>query len=728
MRKYFQHYIDKTEKEGIQTSIIDQVIRKTSLPTLPKINLKLIDACESHAGNPKAISELIQLDPALTFRLISTASLSGNKQLTQVGNIEKTIDLMGVDGIKKIITLAATDAVLGGTKCGSFDLELFWRHSLECAYLAKHIAEQVDFKSPEFGYLAGLLHDIGKLVLISNFPDEYNRLLIDESYSNESTFLEDKRFGIDHCKIGAWLIDQWPSFSFIADAIFYHHYALEKIANASLLVKIVYLANILAEESKEDSIRYQSAEILFGFNREQTDNCQMDSQIKLKEALHILDIESSISEGTESQLTNPSYTQNALEDQVRIVSMTSIAMQNIYKSKNTEDLIAKVKESLRILMGVGDILFFLYNHDEKALVSRYIEDNDSWGMIDQLYVPASLEESILISSLLKREPIDSFTYSRDSDLTLIDSQILHFLDKEGILSLPMLEEDEFIGTIVLGVEKNELPFIYSNANVLKTLTDQVASILKADQVRQTRLKKWQFERLESSMINTKKIVHEINNPLSIIKNYLKVLKMKLPEDNSAHDEIRIVNEEINRIGDMLRNLVVPSEKGIREREPVNINKLLSDLVRLLNGSLGKQSGIEIHLESDPSVPITFFKKDNLKQVVINLIKNAAEAMPEGGNIYIKTAYLPTPSNGVSKNPSGAGSEKVEINIRDEGQGIPAGNKLDLFDPFVTSRKGHEGLGLSIVNDLIKKMNGTLECQSYEGRGTNFKIKLPLSSG
>jgi signal transduction histidine kinase len=127
------------------------------------------------------------------------------------------------------------------------------------------------------------------------------------------------------------------------------------------------------------------------------------------------------------------------------------------------------------------------------------------------------------------------------------------------------------------------------------------------------------------------------------------------------------------------------------------------------------------------LPPVFSEKNGLKQVVINIIKNAVEAMPRGGNLYINTEHLPKKIRDGMEKGLGPTFESVEVGIRDEGPGIPEQIKARLFEPYVTSKKGeHAGLGLSVAYRIVKELSGTLTCESEEGSGTTFRIVLPVA--
>jgi signal transduction histidine kinase len=116
-------------------------------------------------------------------------------------------------------------------------------------------------------------------------------------------------------------------------------------------------------------------------------------------------------------------------------------------------------------------------------------------------------------------------------------------------------------------------------------------------------------------------------------------------------------------------------------------------------------------------------KDVLKQAVLNLLKNSAEALTDGGNIHVETEFVP----GDKENHVDNGNGRAKLTIRDDGPGIPESVRDQLFQPFVTSKASHEGLGLSIAQGLIQQLHGTISCDPAAESGTQFTIWLPVAS-
>lgn len=285
-----------------------------------------------------------------------------------------------------------------------------------------------------------------------------------------------------------------------------------------------------------------------------------------------------------------------------------------------------------------------------------------------------------------------------------------------------------MGVIVLGLDQTEYTHLAQQVGVLQMFARHAGMALSGYRIKKALFKVAQSERLGASHELARKIIYEINNPLGIIKNYLKILDLKLAEQNIGQDEIVIINEEIDRVSQILRDLLAFSNKTSLTPQAVDVNKILSDMVKLTREPLFSDHKITIYTDFDPSLPPVRADRNALKQVFINLIKNAAEALTEGGNIYIKTKKMSPELDAGMKAPGVASTGLAEITISDDGPGISKKIRNRIFQPFASTKGGsHLGLGLSVVHNIIEALDGTITCESEEGKGTSFRISLPLYS-
>ncbi|HZB93580.1 MAG TPA: ATP-binding protein [Stellaceae bacterium] len=217
------------------------------------------------------------------------------------------------------------------------------------------------------------------------------------------------------------------------------------------------------------------------------------------------------------------------------------------------------------------------------------------------------------------------------------------------------------------------------------------------------------------------LAHEVKNPLSGIRGAAQLLE----ENASAGDRelTRLICDESDRICALVDRMEVFSDRRPIERGPINIHEVL-ERVRLV-----AQTGFARHVrfieEYDPSLPAVHGNRDLLIQVFLNLVKNAAEAVPaQGGEIQITTAY----QHGVRLAVAGSESRvhlPLVISIVDNGEGIPEELGQHLFDPFVTTKHNGTGLGLALVAKVIGDHGGVIEFDS-QPRRTVFRVFLPMA--
>jgi two-component system, NtrC family, nitrogen regulation sensor histidine kinase GlnL len=220
------------------------------------------------------------------------------------------------------------------------------------------------------------------------------------------------------------------------------------------------------------------------------------------------------------------------------------------------------------------------------------------------------------------------------------------------------------------------------------------------------------------------LAHEIKNPLSGIRGAAQLLETSVGDDDRALT--RLICEETDRIVKLVDRMESFSSERPTQRESLNIHAVLDHVKRL--GQAGFAQHIRFSEIYDPSLPHVLGSRDQLIQVFLNLVKNAAEAIGDesiDGEITMSTAYRP----GV-RLKAGAGAEPIslplEICIRDNGSGVPSDLAGNLFDPFVTSKASGSGLGLALVAKVIGDHGGIIEFESHPRR-TTFRVLMPLDT-
>jgi len=230
-------------------------------------------------------------------------------------------------------------------------------------------------------------------------------------------------------------------------------------------------------------------------------------------------------------------------------------------------------------------------------------------------------------------------------------------------------------------------------------------------LRDTQEQLLQSEKLAAMGRLTSQIAHELNNPLYGIMNTLELLKTEIPADNKRRKILEMALSETIRLSDLLRKMLSFSKPDQEERHPVDINSVLDEILLLHEKQL-KENDINIAVTFAEGLNLVNASKNQLRQVFLNMVANARDAMPDGGTLSVTT---------------GGDNDTVYVEVTDTGTGIREEHLDKIFDSFFTTKgevKG-VGLGLSVCYGFIKDHGGDIEVKSQVGEGTIFTISLPV---
>jgi len=238
---------------------------------------------------------------------------------------------------------------------------------------------------------------------------------------------------------------------------------------------------------------------------------------------------------------------------------------------------------------------------------------------------------------------------------------------------------------------------------------------RSQQLRKIQASLMQSEKLASLGRLASGVAHEINSPLTGILTFSHLLMRKLKDNPELQKELELIVRETTRVSTIVRGLLDFARESKPQKRPCNINELILHTLSLVERQSVFQN-IRIVKNLDPQVPIILLDANQIQQVFMNILLNAADAMATGGSLTISSSPVP-------------GDSFVRVNFSDTGCGIPEENLNRIFDPFFTTKadKKGTGLGLAVSYGIIDRHRGRIEVQSEIDRGTTFTIQLPVEA-
>jgi two-component system nitrogen regulation sensor histidine kinase GlnL len=220
------------------------------------------------------------------------------------------------------------------------------------------------------------------------------------------------------------------------------------------------------------------------------------------------------------------------------------------------------------------------------------------------------------------------------------------------------------------------------------------------------------------------VAHEIRNPLGAIRGAVQLLARELGEDPRLREYTDVLLKEVDRVNRIIEAMLDLGRPVQLRRAPLNLHQLL-ERVTLLQEESARSRRVSVVRRYDPSLPPILGDEDRLIQVFHNLVVNALDAMKSGGRLTLSTRVSLNPLYGKIDVGGGKGT-MVEVQVADEGAGIPTGVLTRVFDPFFTTKDRGLGLGLAVCHRILEEHHGAIQVESTEGRGTVVTCFLPIA--
>jgi signal transduction histidine kinase/CheY-like chemotaxis protein len=298
----------------------------------------------------------------------------------------------------------------------------------------------------------------------------------------------------------------------------------------------------------------------------------------------------------------------------------------------------------------------------------------------------------------------------------------------SLMFVPIRHGSEVIGVMSI---QSYTPNVYDRKSLetLQALADHCAGALNRIRTEQalgaTLEELWQAQKMEAIGQLAGGVAHDFNNMLAVMRGNAELLLLS-PTKHSpeTRDCLKQITAAAERAAKLTRQLLAFSRKQVMQSQPLDLNDLAANLGQMLTRAIGEHIRLECHYAA--RLPFVQADTGMIEQVLVNLVLNARDAMPDGGNLYLVTERVMLDESHVRANPDARAGEFVCLTVRDTGTGIAKEHLPRIFEPFFTTKeigKG-TGLGLSTVYGIMKQHRGWIEVSSQLGTGTTFKLFLP----
>ncbi|MHC4436382.1 MAG: ATP-binding protein [Planctomycetota bacterium] len=397
------------------------------------------------------------------------------------------------------------------------------------------------------------------------------------------------------------------------------------------------------------------------------------------------------------------------EDETLLTEFEDSLMLIVDPEQLTNNLLSK----LQGLMDVEKAFVYLADRSESSHTFSLV---DKAGQGDNR-LPALAANGIIARWFRANRQILFFEENAEVTDYLLD-ELKPFLDLSVNLACPLISMDRLIGMVFLHLSQG--PLNKSQTANLQVLSRQASlafenALLFKERLRQNE-RMFRAEQLATMGQFAAGIAHELRNPLTAIRSTVQYLENEFGRDTDQRKLAHDILDEVDRLNNIVGNLLSLARPAESNPEEIDVRR---EIERCANFIEAKAKSQNINLETDfeDDLPKLRFDQAELRQVLLNVMMNGLQAMPEGGRLLIKACCL--------VEDSVAGSERMLIQIQDEGTGIPANLRQKVFEPFFTTKAGGTGLGLAICNSIVKRYNGEIWIEQAEGGGAEVKISLPV---
>ncbi|NLX19562.1 MAG: HDOD domain-containing protein [Desulfobulbus sp.] len=526
---------------------------------MPQVLVQLIDKCYEPETDLSEIAAIIDKDTTISAKLLQLANSAFIGARRSFLNVEQAVVYLGADTVRNLVISLSVQQVFQRVKSnGQVSISQFWYHSLTNALIARNIALTTAFNNPSEAYLAGLLHDIGKLLLWVAFPETYAPFFHKSSHlqNHHLTLLEEKKFNINHCAAGAWLCEEWRLPVLLTDAIRYHHHSLEEVEQALPLTRIAYLADLLSYctgTSNESCL--EAADRLFGLSPQQVHTLYDGVEEQIGVLADQLGIHISRQDRTsDRQVSEPVHSQeddvcrNSADQNHKVLQMSNL-YNRLLAAEGPEQVLPAVEEGLKRLFNCSTFLIMVLDRQSGDLVGVTAPNSQLSRQFNSLtFSPQQYSNSLPGNALVHQQRLHVFTTEAEKEpVRPLDARLLRLLGTKGMLGVPMVYKKEVQGLLLIGLTDGVADESDSQWVVLQLLANHAAICFYMKHLERLQTEQLAVERIRTADITAKKLINELNDPLTTLRRHLYTVEKRYQHGESITNELTHLSDECSRL-------------------------------------------------------------------------------------------------------------------------------------------------------------------------------------
>jgi len=642
----------------------------------------------------------VRRSPGLLYALLSAAPLGGRRLTSDLSKllVERLQDI-GAELLRAwLMQLSWSQPQASPEQCSAH------ARSLLAAECALHLALETAYPHPDEAYLVGHWHAL-------------ETLLIAPGPANEPQYMTPANEQASQREVTEWLISRCGVSMPMMDALRLHDALEEQLQDAHPLARLVWSARALASDQWDSRLEQISritgltvatlmslrTDVSFIVTRGTAPNGAIVAQ-----TLPHPDIAQSSNRDlvANSRPTHPSNTLRhaALRGWIR----------GAFADMPEESIGTRLIRACYLMCGMPAPLVVIADDDGRLRALGFDADSEIPAYYNELALRLDDATSIIALALRTGTATTRLDQDAGPGRSVADWHVSQWLGTNGLMCLP-LQIRGCKAVALVGTSGNSSADSETCQLITELAVEAVDTWLDVERQKQLRVR-MSAEIETRYQEHARRVVHEASNPLTVIRSYLAVMPDRHPEAAGLGDELRILQAELERLGSLLKQVAHPPD-SLPEAAVCNVNELIQDMRTLYGDTLFTQRGIRLDLRSSAELPHAALPASALKQVLLNLFRNASEALQPG-----KRFSVVVPGQLIVN-----GTRCIEIRVIDNGPGLPAERLSHLFSPRSSVKGGeHQGLGLSIVNETLSKWGGSILCRSQPGSGTSFQLLVPVA--